>query len=212
MLKAFGAMALLWVALAASASGQPLLVTDPLDLRAVGWSGFLDTRFFLETLVALSLAIGLGAVIAFHPITPRTVDTLQEAEMPKVYILYALIGAMVGVTVVEYGMVVGFVVFGLGGLMRFRTDTESTRDTGRLIIVTLLGLISGLHLPHLAILSAAFAFGLIYLFRLSSDLPRRGEANSHRESRPRRRRLSRCADGRGVQDPQREEIVCEGPP
>jgi hypothetical protein len=71
---------------------------------------------------------------------------------------------MVGVTVLEYGLVVGFVVFGLGGLMRFRTDTNSTRDTGRLIIVTLLGLISGLNLPHFAVLAAAFAYVLIYLF------------------------------------------------
>jgi hypothetical protein len=32
--------------------------------------------------------------------------------------------------VLEYGLVVGFVVFGLGGLMRSRR-TSSTRDTGR---------------------------------------------------------------------------------
>jgi hypothetical protein len=150
------------VATAAQAQQAPLFAAE--DLQAVGWRGFLDWRFLLEAVGALVLATALGALIAFHPMTPRTVDTLAEAELPKVYILYALIGAMVGVTVLEYGLVVGFVVFGLGGLMRFRTDMDSTRDTGRLIVVTLIGLICGLNLPHFAVLSALFAFGLIYVF------------------------------------------------
>lgn len=141
-----------------------MTVFDTQKLQAVGWSGFLDTARLLDSLSALLLATVLGALIAFHPTTRRTVDTLEEAEMPKVYIMYALVGAVVGVIVLEYGLVVGFVVFGLGGLMRFRTDTASTRDTGRLIIVTLIGLIAGLNLPHFAILSGAFAWILIWIF------------------------------------------------
>jgi hypothetical protein len=133
-------------------------------LRGVGWRGFLDWHYIVESFASLALAVALGAAIAFHPMTPRTVDTLEEAELPKVYIMYALIGAIVGVTVLEYGMVVGLVVFGLGGLMRFRSTTASTRDTGRLITVTLIGLISGLNLPHFAVMAAALAFILIWFF------------------------------------------------
>jgi hypothetical protein len=139
-------------------------LVDTQRLQAVGWSGFLDIHYMLTSLAALLLATALGALIAFHPTTRRTVDTREEAELPKVYIMYALVGAVVGVIVLEYGIVVGFVVFGLGGLMRFRTDTASTRDTGRLIIVTLIGLISGLNLPHFAVLSTLFAWVLIYVF------------------------------------------------
>jgi len=106
----------------------------------------------------------LGMVIAFHPTTRRTIDTREEAELPKVHIMYALIGAVIGVIVRKYGMVIGFVIFGLGGLMRFRSTTASTRDTGRLIIVTLIGLISGLNLPQFAVLATAFAWVLIYIF------------------------------------------------
>jgi hypothetical protein len=113
-------------------------------------------------LAALMLATALGALIAFHPMTPRTVDTLEEAELPKVYIMYALVGAVIGVTVLQYGLVVGLVIFGLGGLMRFRTDVESARDTGRLIVVTLVGLICGLNLPHFAVLATIFAYILIF--------------------------------------------------
>jgi hypothetical protein len=78
--------------------------------------------------------------------------------------MYAFIGAIIGVTVREFGMVIGVVVFGIGGLIRFRTDTDSVRDTGRLIVVTLIGLISGLGLPHFAAITAAFAFALLYVF------------------------------------------------
>jgi hypothetical protein len=149
---------------AGAASAQQTFLFDPQGLQAVGWRGFTDVDFLVQSLAALLLATALGAVIAFHPMTMRNVDTKEEAELPKVYIIYALIGAMIGVIVLEYGLVVGLVVFGLGGLMRFRSTTDSTRDTGRLIVVTLLGLISGLNLPHFAVMSAAFAFVLIYLF------------------------------------------------
>lgn len=137
---------------------------DTQRLQAVGWSGFLDSEAMIAAFAALLLAIVLGALIAFHPTTRRNVDTVEEAELPKVHIIYALVGAMVGEIVLEYGLVVGFIIFGLGGLMRFRTDTDNTRDTGRLIIVTLLGLICGLNLPHFAVMSAAVAWVLIYIF------------------------------------------------
>jgi hypothetical protein len=133
-------------------------------LRSIGWTGFLDLPWMIEATAALVLAVFLGALIAFHPTTQRSVDTLEEAELPKVYIMYALVGAVVGVVVLEYGLVIGFIVFGLGGLMRFRTDTASTRDTGRLIVVTLVGLIAGLNLPHFAVIATAFAWVLIYVF------------------------------------------------
>ena len=134
------------------------------QLPSVGWSGFFDAHFLVDSLGALLLATALGALIGYHPITRRTVDTLSEAELPKVHIAYAFIGAVIGVTVREFGMVIGVVVFGIGGLIRFRTDTGSARDTGRLIVVTLVGLIAGLGLPHFAVLTALFLFALVWFF------------------------------------------------
>jgi hypothetical protein len=148
----------------AHAASTGLFDTANVQIAAAGWRGFLDTKFMIESLGALTLAILLGAVIGYHPTTPRTVDKLHEVEMPKVYIMYAFIGAVIGVTVREFGMVIGVVVFGIGGLIRFRTDAGSTRDTGRLIAVTLAGLIAGLGLPHFAVITGAFTFVLIYLF------------------------------------------------
>lgn len=134
------------------------------SLPNVGWSGFLDLHFLTDSLAALVLGAVLGAVIGFHPMTRRTADTLAEAELPKVQVVFAFVGAVIGVTVREFGMVIGVVVFGLGGLLRFRTDAGSARDNGRLIVVTLVGLIAGLGLPHLAVLTTACAFVLIWIF------------------------------------------------
>ena len=130
----------------------------------LGWASFWDTRFILNSLGILFLTTLLGALIGYHPATRRTIDRLHEADMPHVYVMYAVIGAVIGVAVREFGTVVGVVVFGIGGLIRFRSATDSTRDTVRLIVVTLAGLIAGLGLLHFAVMITLFAFGLIFVF------------------------------------------------
>ena len=164
MSAALKRLVVFWATMLAAAPAHAQLFDGPKGpLAAPGWAGFQDIHFMASSVGALLLAAALGAVIGYHPTATRTVDRLHEADMPKVYIMYAFIGAVIGVTVREFGMVVGVVVFGIGGLIRFRTDTGSTRDTGRLIVVTLAGLIAGLGLPHLAVITVAFAFVLILL-------------------------------------------------
>lgn len=131
--------------------------------RGEGWVGFLDLAFLGHTLATLVLATVLGAIIAYHPKHIASADTLEELEAPKVYILYAVIGAIIGILVVGYGLVVGFVLFGIGGLIRFRTVLRSANLTGRVIFVTLIGLTVGLNMPHVAVLATAFAFVLVYV-------------------------------------------------
>ena len=100
----------------ALAQAQELIDAANGQLSAPGWAGFGDFQFMAVSLGALLLATLLGALIGYHPMTPRTVDTLTEVDMPKVYILYAFVGAVIGETVREFGTVVGFVVFGLGSV------------------------------------------------------------------------------------------------
>jgi len=128
-----------------------------------GWQGFADFGFLVNALLTLTLSAMLGATIAYHPKHGQTADTLEEIEAPKVYITYAVIGALIGIMVVKYGLVVGFVLFGIGGLFRFRTVLRSASMTGRVIFVTLIGLSCGLDLPHVAALATAFGFVLIYV-------------------------------------------------
>jgi len=128
-----------------------------------GWKGFTDLSFLANALATLTLAAVLGAIIAYHPKHVLTADTLEEIEAPKVFITYSVIGALIGIMVVKYGLVVGFVLFGIGGLIRFRTVLYSASLTGHVIFVTLIGLSCGLDLPHVAVLATVFGFALIYV-------------------------------------------------
>lgn len=129
----------------------------------VGWPGFTDLGFLLGAFLKLVLAAVLGAVIGFHPRRIRTADTMEEIEAPKVSIVYAVIGALIGMLVMRYGLVVGFVLFGIGGLIRFRTVMRSAQLTGQVMFATLIGLACGLDLPHVAVLATVFEFILTFL-------------------------------------------------
>jgi hypothetical protein len=115
-----------------------------------------DIGFLSSALPTPTLAAILGAIIAYHPRYRKTTDILEEIEVPKVYIMYAVIGSIIGILVVKYGLIAGFVLFGIGGLMRFRAVLQSASVTDQEIFVTLIGLACGLDLPHVAVLATAF--------------------------------------------------------
>jgi hypothetical protein len=188
-----------------AAMGQGGGLFDPTTGRLTppDWSGFLDTHFMIDSLAALALATVLAALIGYHPMTPRTVDTLSEADMPKVHIMYAFVAAVIGLAVREFGMVIGFIVFGLGGLIRFRTDAGSARDTGRLIVVTLVGLVAGLGLPALAVITTAFVYCLIFLFDA------RPASRVRVEALPEGQLIAAAAAYRGVLEGQGCKIISE---
>ncbi len=156
----------LWLLFSASAAWSqqlPEIFVQETEALGEGWHGFSDLAFIVNAFLTLMLASILGAVIAYHPKHRQTADTLEEIEAPKVFITYAVIGALIGIMVVKYGLIVGFVLFGIGGLIRFRTVLRSAKLTGHVIFVTLIGLSSGLELPHVAVLATAFGFVLIYV-------------------------------------------------
>ncbi|MDH3589396.1 MAG: hypothetical protein OEQ74_08330 [Gammaproteobacteria bacterium] len=137
--------------------------TDNLESISEGWQGFSDVGFLLNLLVSLLLATALSAVIGFHPRTYGKLGSPAELDKPKAYVIYGVIGAVIGTLVLKYGPIVGLVVFGIGGLLRFRTNLGSPTMTGMAILVTLIGLCCGLNLPHVAIVATVFGFTLIYV-------------------------------------------------
>jgi hypothetical protein len=155
-------IALLVSTVAWGQQGVDLLVTETENLGE-GWDGFTDFEFLLDAFLTLMLATVLGTIFAYHPRHLQTADTLEELEAPRIHIFYAVIGSIIGILVIEYGLVVGFVLFGIGGLMRFRTTLSSAGLTGRVIFVTLIGLTCGLDLPHVAVLVTVFGWVLIYV-------------------------------------------------
>lgn len=157
---------IVWASLGSTTSlaqDNPFTAEPNQELTGEGWEGFRDSSFLLRSVLALLLATVLGAVIAHHPKSQRTMENIEDVEAPKIYIMYAVVGAVIGIMVLKYGLVIGFVVFGIGGLVRFRSNLRSATRTGRVIFVTLIGLSSGLDLPHVAILATAFGFALIYV-------------------------------------------------
>lgn len=140
----------------------PGLGDGRIEWQHEGWDGFTDVGFLLNSFLTLALAAVLGTLIGYHPRHLRTADTLEKIDAPKAYTIYAVVGAIIGIMVLKYGLVIGLVVFGIGGLIRFRTDLRAAMLTGEVILVTLIGLSCGLDLPHVAVLTTVFAFILIY--------------------------------------------------
>jgi len=173
-------LALLLLVSAAGAQIGDELASTPMP-TGEGWSGFTNLDFLLAAVLNLMLAAILGAIIGYHPRRIRTADTLEEIEAPKVSIAYAVIGSLIGILVVQYGLVMGFVLFGIGGLIRFRTVMRSAQLTGQVIFVTLIGLTCGLHLPHVAALATLFDFILTYFLeaRITYRVDVRGIPREH---------------------------------
>ena len=146
-----------------------LMTTDIADLfgstSTIAGEGWVvkDYWFLADFISRLLLASFLAAIIAYHPKSRRQVENLEAAEAPKCFILYAVVAAIIGTVVLKFGGIVGFVVFGIGGLLRFRTNVGSATATGRVILATVIGLCAGLDLPHVAILSTLFAFILVWI-------------------------------------------------
>jgi len=155
-------LGLMFLVSAAGAQLTDAFTSTPVP-EGEGWLGFADLGFLFGAFLNLILAAVLGATIGFHPRRIRTADTLAEIEAPKVSIVYAVIGSLMGILVVKYGMGMGFVLFGIGGLIRFRTVMRSAQLTGQVIFVTLIGLTCGMELPHVAVLATAFDFVLTFI-------------------------------------------------
>jgi hypothetical protein len=128
----------------------------------VPWGAFLDGWRILDMVIVFMLAAALGAVIAYHPRTREKASTLPELEQPKTFIMYALVGAVIA-RIVEANSAMALVVFGIGGLMRFRTDVGPAKDTGRVILTAIVGVCCGLKLMVVAVTATFFGWILLWM-------------------------------------------------
>ena len=156
--------------------GSPLDLTPPaaaaktprgIELLLEGWSDFANGWQILDMCVVLLLALLLGAVIAYHPSTRRRVSSLEHFEQPKTLLMYAVVAAVVAL-IVEVQPAMALVVFGIGGLLRFRTMVGEAKDTGRVILVTVVGLCCGLKIYIVAV--PATVIGWLLIFALEQQI------------------------------------------
>jgi hypothetical protein len=126
-----------------------------------GWSDFADGWLLLDMVLVLLIALVLGAVIGYHPATRRRMSSLEHFEQPKTVLMYSMVAAVVALLVkVEPAM--AFVIFGIGGLLRFRTLVGEAKDTGRVILVTVVGLCCGLKIFIVAVPATVIGWLVVY--------------------------------------------------
>jgi hypothetical protein len=125
------------------------------------WQGFTDIWLMADMAMMLAVAVLLGAVIAYHPTSRRKATSLEELEQPKTFIMYAMVGAVIGMVVSIYP-VMGPVIFGIGGLLRFRTNVGPAKDTGRVILAVIVGVSTGLKLLVVAVFATACGWLVIW--------------------------------------------------
>lgn len=132
-----------------------------LDALKEGWSSFGQGWLLLDMVLVLAFALILSAIIAYHPTTRKRMSSLEHLEQPKAFLLYAMVAAMVAL-IVKISPAMAFVIFGIGGLLRFRTLVGDAKDTGRVILVTVVGLCCGLKLFVVAVPATIIGWLLVY--------------------------------------------------
>lgn len=123
---------------------------------------FTHGWFVLSLLCGLSLAVGCSWLLAMHPLRGSKSDPVGDLLDRRTLMLVGLIGA-VATELVRVEPVMAFVMFGIGGLIRFRTVMQSPGITAKAIICVAIGLACGLGQYATAVFVTAFAWGLLYL-------------------------------------------------
>lgn len=149
-------------------------VQTSLDHFTNGW-------FVLSLLMGLVVAAICAAAIAWHPRRSGRDDPVEDIEQRNTLIVLALVGAVVS-ELVRVDTAMALVIFGIGGLIRFRTVFDNPKITGKAIMVVVIGLACGLGELAMAVFFTVFAWVLIFWldstigFRLRLKLPSKCDA------------------------------------
>ena len=115
-----------------------------------GWEAFTDpARYWQYGLILVAATIS-GTVLAYHPVYRGRPASMEALELRKTLIIYTAVGALIAI-ICTVNATMAFVIFGIGGLMRFRTQLGASKSTGYAIMGTLVGLCWGLGLEMIAV-------------------------------------------------------------
>ncbi len=126
-----------------------------------GLGAFTDYGQVGQVALGIAIAIALALTIAYHPSRAGRVKEEGDVEYPKTIVLFAVVGAIVA-QIVRVSPAMALVVFGIGGLIRFRTRIGAPADTGHAILATLVGIAAGMGLYLLAVIGTLTGWGLIF--------------------------------------------------
>ena len=150
--------------------GGVLTLPTEIAIDGKGWAQIFDAQEMMQFGLGVIETLILTTLLAFHPQNREHVQGRRNWRVPRALFLYGLIGMLVGFLVTHHGYLIGFVVFGVGGLFRFRMETMSISNAAQLILVSLIGLTIGLDLPVMAALATVAAWIVLWVFGGRRDL------------------------------------------
>lgn len=142
--------------------GTPSAGEGTAESRLRGAFGqFAEWSNWIEIVLAAGIAVGLATLLAYHPRGSRRKDRVEALEERKTLVVLGLVGAVVS-GLVQINPAMALVVFGIGGLMRFRTVLATPHLTGRAILVVVVGLAAGMSQFVTAIVIAGIGWSVIW--------------------------------------------------
>jgi len=154
----------------AQIADSSLVIPADVEVRGSGWNQIINLREMLDFTLTVFETTVLTAFLVFHPTSMNQNRAASNVDMRKGMFLFSFIGMFTGFLVLHHGYLIGFVIFGIGGLFRFRMESSSIADTGKLVIVSLIGLATGLDLPVMALIASVAAWVVIWVFGRSEKL------------------------------------------
>lgn len=148
-----------------SASRHSSRLPGPDDWRIItnSLSLFRHAPYVLDLVLGLLCAIGVALTLTASPRRAIHFDPVALSETRKATVICALVGCIAAELVQSseqflLGAEIALVLFGIGGLVRFRTIFGDARQTGIAIIATVLGLACGMSEYSLVALSLTVVY------------------------------------------------------
>lgn len=113
-----------------------------------------------RAVLALPLAAGLGAVLAFRPRRPGT--PRRSAPVIETQIMLAIVGAIV-MLVVGSSLARAFGIVGVASLIRYRAKIDDPKDAVVMLSTLSIGLACGVELYGLALFATAFMLAILWV-------------------------------------------------
>lgn len=125
---------------------------------------FRHAPYVADLVLGMAASIVIALVLTSSPRRAARFDPVARAESRRAIVICALIGCIAAELVQAseqflLGAEIALVLFGIGGLVRFRTLFDDAGQTGIAIIATVLGLACGMSEYSLA----ALALAIVYL-------------------------------------------------
>lgn len=119
-----------------------------------------QAQIVLQALLALPLAAGLGALLAFRP--RRRGTPARSAPVIQTQIILAIVGAVV-MLIVGSSLARAFGIVGVASLIRYRAKIDDPKDAVVMLASLCVGLASGVELYGLALFATVFILATLWV-------------------------------------------------